>query len=119
MCLCLECNGPVSKPRDQEKFFCSDACRHRHKNRRKLRGAELYDLFMTMRFDRAAAKEHQVWAVMCRMASQWNEEDKAAFTTAEDLAAGIQKPGRKSFVPVRKAMERAIAYRGTRHRVSK
>lgn len=100
MCKCLECGEKFKASRDHEQLFCSSACRSTWNNRRKSRGAEVYDLFMTMRFDRANAEG--VWAVMCRMASEWNAEDKEA--------------NRRSFGPVKKVMERNVRYRAVRGR---
>lgn len=39
------------------------------------RGAELYDLFMAIRFDRATATALGLWQAVCRMASGWRQED--------------------------------------------
>lgn len=100
---CLECGKPVGPSMRYDKVFCCTACGTRWNNRRKNRGAEIYDLFMAMRFDRKNAKG--VWAIMCRMASNWNEEDKAA--------------GRKSFVPVRKAVQRSLPHVGIRGRATR
>lgn len=58
------------------KRFCGQPCRLRFNNRRLQRGAELYDLFMTMRYDRSEAKRLGVWALMCRMGQQMREEDQ-------------------------------------------
>lgn len=116
---CAECAKPFSLARDHEQMFCCTACRTAFNNRRKNRGAELYDLFMTMRFDRDTAKVNGVWAVMCRMASEWNEEDRMAFTSAEEAAAGIKKPGRRSFGPVRKVLERFTKYRAVRYNINR
>lgn len=103
MCKCKECGGEFKKVRSHEQLFCSSACRTSHTNRRKLRGADLYDLFMTMRYDRANAKG--VWAVMCRMAQEWNEEDKEA--------------GRKSFSPARTVLERHVQHVAVKHNISR
>lgn len=103
---CAECGGPGhGTSRNYAQRFCSTACRKEWQNRRAVRGAELYDMFMTMRFDRANAKG--VYAVMCRMASEWNEQDKAAGLTAET--------GRRSFSPVKEMMQRHIKYVATKH----
>lgn len=58
------------------KRFCGQPCRLRFNNRRLQRGAEFYDLFMAMRYDRAEAKRLGVWASMCRMGQQMREEDQ-------------------------------------------
>ncbi|TPM06972.1 transcriptional regulator [Mesorhizobium sp. B2-3-7] len=70
---CLECGGP----RSPKAEFCSAGCRTDFNNRRKARGAELHDLYMAHRFDRANAKTAGVLQAMNRMASNWREEDKA------------------------------------------
>jgi predicted nucleic acid-binding Zn ribbon protein len=79
---CAECGTPCAT----SKTFCSPSCRLDFNNRRRTRGASLYDLFMAMRFDRQAAKDAKAWQAMCTLASAWAEEDKA------------DRGGRKSFV---------------------
>lgn len=59
-------------------IFCSDKCRADWNNRRKNRGADLYDLWMAQRYSRNEAEAAGVWAEMCRLSEQWNTEDKAA-----------------------------------------
>ena len=103
MCKCRECGKEVTKTRANEKRFCSSACRSSHVNRRKLRGAAMYDLFMTMRYDRKNSKG--VWAVLCRMAQAWNEEDIAA--------------GRESFSPAREVLERHVQHVAVKHNISR
>lgn len=70
---CLECGGP----RSAKGEFCANSCRDSFNNRRKARGAELHDLYMAHRFDRASAQDLGVLQAMNRMASVWREEDKA------------------------------------------
>ncbi|KQU77724.1 transcriptional regulator [Mesorhizobium sp. Root102] len=70
---CLECGEGTS--RDGE--FCSDKCRSDWNNRRKQRGAELYDLYMAHRFDRATAKDLRVFQAINRMASNFRQEDRS------------------------------------------
>ena len=94
--LCYECRKPLEASTRPERVFCSRPCKDKHINRRKLRGAELYDLLMNIRFDRVAAKDAGLWALLCRMASEWNAEDKRA--------------GAKSFAPVRDCKERTVRY---------
>jgi hypothetical protein len=86
-------------------MFCCAAHKDRYNNRRKNRGAEIYDLMMAMRFDRKAAADAGAWAIMCRMASEWK---------AEDDAAGV-----RSFQPVAEVLMRHPQYRGIKGRVSK
>ena len=57
--------------------FCSAKHRSDWNNRRKQRGAELYDLYMAHRFDRAVAQDLKVFQAINRMASNFREEDKA------------------------------------------
>lgn len=71
---CQECGGPAPL----KARFCSPAHRQAFNNRRLQRGAEIYDLFMAHRFDRKQAQQLRVLQAMNRMASLWNEEDKAA-----------------------------------------
>ena len=70
---CLECGTDHSCKGD----FCSNACRHDFNNRRKARGAELYDLYMAHRFERNRAKQLGVFQAINRLASNFREEDKA------------------------------------------
>lgn len=70
---CLECGTDhVCKG-----GFCSTSCRHDFNNRRKARGAELYDLYMAHRFERDHAKQLGVFQAINRLASNFREEDKA------------------------------------------
>ena len=69
--VCLECGSPHPGAGD----FCADGCRTAFNNRRKARGAELYDLFMAHRFDRTRARQLRVLQAMNRLASNWRAED--------------------------------------------
>jgi hypothetical protein len=40
-----------------------------------LRGAELYDVFMAMRFDREAAAAAGAWSLLCRMSANFRAAD--------------------------------------------
>lgn len=70
---CLECGAATKAKGD----FCSAACRHAFNNRRKARGAELYDLYMAHRFDRSHAQQLRVFQAINRLASNYRREDKA------------------------------------------
>ena len=70
---CLECGN---KPAGRGGEFCSAGCRTAFNNRRKARGAELYDLFMVLRFDRSLAATLKVFQALCRMASNYRAEDQ-------------------------------------------
>lgn len=93
---CRECGKPLDPDRKANTEFCATACRIAWRNRRMSRGADLYDAFMAMRFDREAAKDKGLWALMCRMASNWNEEDKTAgrqsyFPPDETVMRNVQR----------------------------
>jgi hypothetical protein len=108
--LCRECgqpfelrhvHGPAKWPSNQPgkgrvycAEFCSKACNKAFNNRRMLRGAELYDVFMAMRFSRAEAETEGAWNLMCRMASAYKAQDDA------------QRDGRRSWQPVREIKDR-------------
>lgn len=75
---CLECQSPLAPSRGpHERKFCCDDCRRAFNNRRQQRGAQIYDMFMAMRYDRAAAADLGVWGFMCRMAEAWHDDDVA------------------------------------------
>lgn len=87
---CRECSSPfnpisagrhglISRP-DQE--FCSSSCRLVWHNRRKSRGAELYDLFRALRRERRVAGELDLWTAICRLETKWHEEDEGRVTYA-------------------------------------
>lgn len=57
-----------------------------------VRGRDLYHLFMTLRYERGAAKLLGVWAIVCRMAMEWRKEDEA------------QRAGRKSWIAPKRAI---------------
>lgn len=68
---CLECGADhICKGE-----FCSTACRHDFNNRRKARGAELYDLYMAHRFERDRSKQLGVFQAINRLASIYRQED--------------------------------------------
>ena len=75
--VCLECGGEIKADARPAAEFCCDGHRKAFNNRRALRGAELYDLFMSQRFDRAAAGKQGAWTVMCALASAYRDADKA------------------------------------------
>ena len=74
-------NGPV---KNQSKF-CSPEHRFAWDRVRKSRGADLYDLFMNQRFNRAEANEAELWSLMCRMASKWKEQDGETVSYCDDV----------------------------------
>lgn len=70
---CRECGRPVAASGAE---FCSTPCRAGWNNRRARRGAELYDLFMALRFDRPLARRLSLWRLICRLAAGYREEDR-------------------------------------------
>lgn len=86
---CLECGEPMAGKGD----FCTRRCRYAFNNRRKQRGAELYDLYMAHRFDRARAQELGVFQAINRLASNYRQEDMAT------------RDGRKSWRAPRAVLE--------------
>lgn len=74
---CAECGKPITSTKAHAKF-CSTPCRKTVNNRRMVRGAELYDAFMALRFDRSWSKTVNMWQLICRLASDWRNEDQEA-----------------------------------------
>lgn len=72
---CRECGCQTISTR-KPKDFCTSACRTNHTNRRRERGAQLYDLFMAMRYERELAVKLHVWTTMCQLAAEWRREDE-------------------------------------------
>lgn len=71
---CQECGGPFEALR-AHKRFCKQGCQTAFNNRRFRRGAQLYDLFMTLRYERKLAGKLSVWSKACRLAQDWRRED--------------------------------------------
>jgi hypothetical protein len=76
---CRQCNecGQSYEPSRRDEFFCSIPCRKQFDNRAMVRGRDLYHLFMVMRYERGLAKTLGIWAIICRMALSWRQEDEA------------------------------------------
>lgn len=55
--------------------FCGPDCKITWNNRRRQRGAVLYDLFMAHRFERDASAKNNLWTLLCRQATDWRTED--------------------------------------------
>lgn len=90
---CLECGGAMAHGAAPASF-CATACRKAWNNRRAIRGAELYDLVMALRFDRALATRLHLWRIVCRMASAFRREDHQ------------QRDGRRSWAPPAQVIDR-------------
>jgi hypothetical protein len=71
---CLECGEPFAATRIGEDF-CGTPCRKSFNNRRLVRGAEIYDLFMALRYQRPLAEKLKLWTALCRAAAGYRRED--------------------------------------------
>lgn len=76
MAKCRECGIEIPAG-GKQKFFCTVKHRKMWNNRRAVRGAELYDLFMALRFDREDANKAQLWTVISNLARAYRDADKA------------------------------------------
>ena len=92
MKLCQECGGSTAHKLNAS--FCSDHHRKDFNNRRLVRGAELYDLLMAWRYERALAAKLHVWRAACRLMAKYRAEDRDA------------RAGRKSWNPARVILHR-------------
>lgn len=92
-CTCDEC-GDAYEALSPSSDFCSAMCRTAFNNRRRVRGAEMYDLVMALRYERGISKLLGVWSVLCRMAAAFREEDRA------------ERAGRKSWRGPRGVLQR-------------
>ena len=78
---CREC-GEEFEGKANADFCPGKSCRRDWNNRRQKRGAELYDLFMTIRHERSMTEELKkeqginLWTVACQLASSWKIEDE-------------------------------------------
>ena len=72
--ICRECGNHFLAKRTTREF-CSAACRAAHNNRRAIRGALIYDLLMTWRFDRGDGKDSAARDLMGRAAAAFKAED--------------------------------------------
>lgn len=72
---CGEC-GVEFIAKDRRAEFCGTPCRVAHTNRRRDRGAMLYDMYVHLRFNREAATEEGLRTLIDRMVGNWVEEDR-------------------------------------------
>lgn len=89
----MEC-GERFEPASRKAEFCCDGHRMDYSNRRRSRGAALYDVFMAMRYERGLTKLYGLWTLMCRMSEAWREEDR------------VERKARKSWQDVKHLHER-------------
>lgn len=74
--VCIEC-GETFEAKRAHGEYCKIACRKEFNNRRAVRGAELYDLIMTSRFDRDFAKAEGIQSLISSLAGAYRDADKA------------------------------------------
>lgn len=74
--VCLECGEPLDHLTKPGNFCCREHRKH-FNNRRMTRGAEIYDLVMELRFNRAEAKRKGTWSILCARAGAFRDADKA------------------------------------------
>lgn len=73
---CRECGAGLAGMK-RTAVFCSTACRKAWNNRRMVRGAELYDVFMAMRYEREEAKQQQAFTTLANLARAYRDADVA------------------------------------------
>jgi|VirMetMinimDraft_7_1064189.scaffolds.fasta_scaffold00089_37 hypothetical protein len=95
---CRECGRPftaTNQGRGSAPIFCSKPCKKTFANRRMLRGAQLYDMFMLLRYERGVAQLRGIWALTCELARQWRAEDvserggRQSWRAYDELHAGL------------------------------
>jgi hypothetical protein len=91
---CRECGAAFPIQRHGREF-CGATCRRSFHNRKQLRGAQLYDLVMAVRFERPRAEELGAWSMLCRSA--------ASYKAADDR----DRAGRRSWDGIDKVRERS------------
>ncbi|WP_303829345.1 hypothetical protein [Asticcacaulis taihuensis] len=90
---CQWCGEEFAK-RGGSQLFCSDPHKTAFNNLRKERGAQLYDLFVALRYERKLAAGLKVWSLICTMIAHFREEDRQ------------KRSGRRSWMPARTVTER-------------
>lgn len=95
---CMECGASltINGRRGAVPKFCCEPCRMAFNNRRRQRGAELYDLFMANNWERGAPyrTDGSLRRAMGRLVSRWRDEDHR------------ERSGRQSWGDAREALER-------------
>lgn len=73
---CSEC-GTEFQAKVASAEFCCQEHRLAYNNRRRDRGAMLFDLYVHTRFNRKASQEKGLQTLIDRMVGNWVEEDRA------------------------------------------
>lgn len=71
---CRECGKGFTSAR-RDALFCSSTCRKAFNNRRMIRGAELYDLWMANSYERDL-RPLGLFAIMSNLARAYRDSDK-------------------------------------------
>ena len=96
---CLECGKSLEAMQRLSAAFCCTACRRAWNNRRMVRGAELFDLYMAQRYERGAAQAAQVMTLISRLAATYRAEDER------------DRDGRRSWQTIRAVLDRRPSLR--------
>jgi len=94
--LCWETGKPLPEGMKDTAHFLTTDARTAWNNRRKNRGAVVYDLIMSWRYDRPRAKALKVFSLLCQLAKEWHDEDKSSGrisfnpTTIEERAGATE-----------------------------
>lgn len=72
---CLECGGGLAPTAQATAEFCCDRCRKLWNNRRMVRGAQLYDLWMLVRYERGLARLRGLMNLMSALARAFHDAD--------------------------------------------
>lgn len=93
--ICYETGTDLGADAKDGKHFSSDAARTTWNNRRKNRGAIIYDLLMAWRYDRPVAKALNVFSTICKLLAEWHREDGEAgrigYNDPNEVMAGLNK----------------------------
>lgn len=104
---CLEC-GETFGSAKAEAEFCGDRCRQAFNNRRMKRGAEIYDLFMSLRHDRKTATILNVFTLVSRLATIYRREDADQRAGRRSWRHAAEIIGRRPYLKARVLQRRPL-----------
>lgn len=84
---CRECSDKYEAQKAASKF-CGSKCRKTFNNRRALRGAQIYDMMMGLRFDRKGAADAGLdYTAVCALVKKFADQDgkKKTYTAPGDF----------------------------------
>ena len=73
---CTECGEAFGSDRFNAEF-CSVPCKAKFNNRRAMRGAELYDVLMNMRYGSGFGRVKGAFTILTALARGYREQDRA------------------------------------------